>query len=184
MNTRILSLLTCCLMAGVVRLAAQGAGFTAEVDGPWMYQFLQQHPEFKEAVVDGDFHRRVLISDPALYLFVRETAPEKAGMARLLSPEQWQDARHKAEALKRELLRPASPEARAEYARREEVLRREALRDPRPEPQDPAAVKERIHALRLQLHQAANPEEKQRLEAELQQLIQGYNQTVNPSNPQ
>lgn len=184
MRTRILCFFTFLAGAATLELSAQGAGFTAEVDGPWMYQFLQAHPQYKEAVVGGDFAGRILISDPSLYLYIRETAPEKAGVARPLTPEQIQAARTGAERLKRELYRANTPEAQAERARREELLRREAQRDVRPEAQDPAAVKERIHALRRQLHQAASPEEKQRLEAELQQLLHLYNQTVNPSNPQ
>lgn len=187
MNTRILSLGFTLTLAGALRLAAQtSSGFVAEVDGPWMRDFLLRHPEYKEAVVDGDFNGRVLINDPSLYFYIRETAPEKAGFSRGLSPDEMRAAREKALALHRSLGTAGSPEA---LRRREEEARRQAaLNDyERAEAERSLPTEElaaRITELKDKLRNAATAEERSLMEARLTRLVQLYNQRINPSNPQ
>lgn len=187
MNTRILSLGFTLSLAGALRLAAQTSdGFTAEVDGPWMRDFLLRHPEYKEVVVDGDFNGRVLINDPSLYFYVRETAADKAGVSRPLAPDQLREAREKAMALRRTLGASDSPEA---LRRREEEARRQAALNDyeraeagRSLPAEELAA--RITELKDKLRNAATAEERSLLEALLARLVQLYNQHVNPSNAQ
>lgn len=187
MNTRILSFGFSLALAGVLRLAAQSsAGFVGEVDGPWMRDFLLRHPEYKEVVTDGDFNGRILINDPSLYFYIRETAPEKAGFNRGLSPDEMRAAREKARALHRTLGAADSPEA---LRRREEEARRQAALNDyeraeagRSLPAEELAA--RITELKEKLRHAATAEERSLLEARLARLVQLYNQHVNPSNAQ
>lgn len=187
MNTRILSLGFSLALAGALRLAAQSsAGFVAEVDGPWMRDFLLRHPEYKEVVMDGDFNSRVLINDPSLYFYIRETALEKAGFSRGLSPDEMRAAREKARTLHRTLGAADSPEAlrrREEEARRQAVLNDyERAEAERSLPTEDLAA--RITELKDKLRNAATAEERSLLEARLARLVQLYNQRVNPSNAQ
>lgn len=190
MNTRFLSFGLTLALAGAVRLAAQtSAGFTAEVDGPWMRDFLLRHPEYKEVVTDGDFSTRVLITDPSLYLYIRETAPDKVGTARALAPEQLREAREKAMALRRTLDAPRRPGAE-ELRRQEADARREAgLRDRHAGGADygalsAEALEARLAELKEALRQAASDAERLRLEEELRRALYHYNQRINMSNPQ
>jgi len=190
MNTRIFSFGFALALAGALRLAAQtSSGFTAEVDGPWMRDFLIRHPEYKEVVTDGDFSTRVLITDPTFYVYMRETAPDKVGVARGLTPDLLREAREKALALRRTLA--ASDRPRPEDLRRHEAeaRRAEEWRNRRPEAGDYAALSSEALAARLAelkeaLRSASNETERRRLEEELRLVLHQYNQRINPSNPQ
>ena len=161
-----LVLSTSLLFSGVHLSAQRQETFTGSVNGPAMYQLIQNHPELKEYVLDGDFAKHVWINDVGLYLYLRETMPDQVVEARNLSPEEMQRARHEAKQWRERLRHTELPG----HAQRPSIVR-----SPAPEASyavhDPEVLQRQIHELKHQLMQEQDPSQRAALEERLRALL-------------